>query len=136
MTSDIENPAGAARSATGRASLFASPLLLAGGLLGAVGASSCCLVPLALFGLGISGAWIANLTRLARYQPYFLGLSGACLVAGCWRVWRARRTACADGEVCARPLPSRVVMTSFALATILVAAAVAVDFVLPLFLVP
>jgi mercuric ion transport protein len=91
MTSDIENPMGGARSASGRASRFASPLLLSGGLLGAVAASSCCLAPLALFGLGISGAWIGNLTRLAAYQPYFLGLAGACLTAGYWRVWRELR---------------------------------------------
>jgi mercuric ion transport protein len=135
MTSDIENPAGAARSATGRASLFASPLLLSGGLLGAIAASSCCLVPLALFGLGISGAWIANLTRLAPYQPYFLGIAGACLVAGYWRVWRARRTACADGAICARPLPVRAQITGLVVATVLVVAALAVDFILPLFLV-
>jgi mercuric ion transport protein len=136
MTSDIENPAGAARSTTESASLFASLLLLAGGLLGAVAASSCCLVPLALFGVGISGAWIGNLTRLAPYQPYFLGLAGASLVAGYWRVWRARRTACADGAVCARPLPVRAQITGLVVATILVVAALAVDFILPLFFIP
>jgi mercuric ion transport protein len=135
MTSDIENPAAAARSATGRASLFASPLLVSGGLLAAVAASSCCLVPLALFGVGVGGAWIGNLTRLASFQPYFLGLAGACLVAGYWRVWRAR-TACADGASCARPLPVRAQMTGLVVATILVVAALAVDFILPLFFVP
>src|SRR5260221_7710285 len=45
-------------------------LVAAGGLLGAVAASSCCIVPLILFGLGVSGAWIGNLTRLAPYQPH------------------------------------------------------------------
>ena len=34
----------------------------AGGILGALAASSCCILPLALFMLGISGAWIGNLT--------------------------------------------------------------------------
>ena len=34
---------------------------------------SCCVVPLALFALGVSGAWIANLTQLAPYQPYRSG---------------------------------------------------------------
>ena len=28
-------------------------------------ASSCCTLPLVLFGLGVSGAWIGNLTQLA-----------------------------------------------------------------------
>jgi mercuric ion transport protein len=45
-------------------------LVAAGGVLGAFAASSCCIAPLALFSLGISGAWIGNLTALAPYQPY------------------------------------------------------------------
>ena len=43
------------------------PWAAAGGMLGALAASSCCILPLALFTLGISGAWIANLTALAPY---------------------------------------------------------------------
>jgi mercuric ion transport protein len=33
-------------------------LMAAGGMFGALAASSCCLLPPALFGLGVSGAWI------------------------------------------------------------------------------
>lgn len=55
-------------------------LAAAGGLLGALAASSCCLLPLALFSLGIGGVWIGNLMALAPYQPIFaaitLGLLG------------------------------------------------------------
>jgi mercuric ion transport protein len=41
-------------------------LVVAGGLLGALAASSCCVLPLVLFSIGVSGAWIGNLTaRLA-----------------------------------------------------------------------
>src|SRR5712691_2561510 len=47
-------------------------LMAAGGLLGALAASSCCILPLVLFGRGVSGAWIGNFTRLAPYQPYFI----------------------------------------------------------------
>src|SRR5260370_15646676 len=47
-------------------------LIAAGGILGALAASSCCIVPLVLFGLGIGGAWIGNLTALAPYQPLFV----------------------------------------------------------------
>jgi mercuric ion transport protein len=137
MIADVENRGGRTRSASRRAGSAALPTLFAGGgLLGAVAASSCCLVPLVLFGLGISGAWIGNLTRLAPYQPYFLGVAAACLAAGYWRVWRTRRTACAVGAVCARPLPVRTLITGLIVATILVIAALAVDFILPLFVVP
>lgn len=79
-------------------------LLAAGGVLAALAASSCCIVPLVLFGLGVSGAWIGNLTRLAPYQPYFLAATAACLGYGSWLVYRSGNRTCADGEVCARPL--------------------------------
>src|SRR5689334_12650165 len=50
-------------------------LVATGGVLGAVAASSCCIVPLVLFALGISGAWIGNLTALTPYQPIFIGVT-------------------------------------------------------------
>src|SRR5712692_8846532 len=37
-------------------------MMAAGGVLGALAASSCCILPLVLFGLGVSGAWIGNFT--------------------------------------------------------------------------
>ena len=39
-------------------------------LVGAGLASACCVVPLVLVTLGISGAWIANLTALEPFKPY------------------------------------------------------------------
>jgi mercuric ion transport protein len=111
-------------------------LLAAGGVLGALAASSCCIVPLVLFGLGVSGAWIGNLTRLAPYQPYFLAATAACLGYGYWLVYRSGKRACAEGEVCARPLPNRLVKTGLVLATILVLGALAFDFLAPLLLQP
>ena len=53
----------------------AQKFLAAGGVIGALAASSCCVVPLVLFGLGVSGAWIANLTQLAPYQPYLIAVT-------------------------------------------------------------
>ena len=111
-------------------------LLAAGGILGALAASSCCIAPLVLFSLGVSGAWIGNLTRLAPYQPYFLAATAICLGYGYWLVYRSGDRACADGEVCARPLPNRVVKTGLVLATILVVGALAFDFLAPLILQP
>src|ERR1700741_3460290 len=40
-------------------------LVAAGGMLGALTASSCCILPLVFFSLGVSGAWIGSFTRLA-----------------------------------------------------------------------
>jgi len=108
-------------------------LAAVGGLLGALAASSCCILPLVLFGLGVSGAWIGNFTRLAAYQPYFLVATLAFLGYCYWLVYRSAH-ACADGEACARPLPNRLVKTGLILATILVVAALGLDFIAPLFL--
>ena len=109
-------------------------LAAAGGLLGALAASSCCILPLTLFGLGVSGAWIGNFTRLAPYQPWFIAATIAFLGYGYWLVYRSSRLVCADGEACARPLPNRIVRAGLILATILVAAALGFDFIAPMFL--
>ena len=109
-------------------------LVAAGGLLGALAASSCCILPLTLFGLGVSGAWIGNFTQLASYQPWFIATTIAFLGYGYWLVYRTSQLACAEGEACARPLPNRIVKAGLILATILVVAALGLDFIAPLFL--
>lgn len=107
--------------------------IAAGGILGALAASSCCILPLALFSLGISGAWIANFTALAPYKPYFVAGTIALLGYGYYLVYVRPKQACADGS-CARPLPNRVVKSSLWIATVLVIIALAFDFIAPLFL--
>jgi mercuric ion transport protein len=109
-------------------------LLAGGGLIGALAASSCCLVPLALFGIGVGGAWIGYLTRLAPYQPYFLGLAAVCLGLGYGLRRRSRRVVCAQDEMCARPLPTRIVTVGFVIGGVLIVAVLALDFLAPFFL--
>jgi mercuric ion transport protein len=109
-------------------------LIAAGGLLGALAASSCCILPLVLFSLGVSGAWIGNFTQLAPYQPYFIAATIACLCYGYWLVYRASKVVCADSEGCARPMPNRLVRLGLILATVLVVAAIGFNFLAPLFL--
>ena len=108
--------------------------MAAGGMLGALAASSCCILPLMLFSLGVSGAWIGNFTRLAPYQPCFIAATLLFLGSGYWLVYRSGTRGCAEGEACARPLPNRIVKASLILATILVAAALGLDFIAPFFL--
>lgn len=111
------------------------PMLMAvGGLLGALAASSCCIFPLVLFGLGVSGAWIGNFTQLAPYQPCFIAVTLVFLVGGYWLVYRSSRLACTEGEACARPLPNRLMKTSLIVATLLIVAALAVDLLAPVLL--
>lgn len=104
-----------------------------GGLLAAIGASSCCVVPLILFSLGVSGSWIANFTQLAPYQPFFAIVTATFLGIGYWLVYRTSRRDCAEGKACARPLPNRGVKAGLIIATVLVIAALGVDFLSPLF---
>lgn len=106
-------------------------LIAAGGVLGALAASSCCILPLVLFSVGVGGAWIGNLTALAPYQPIFVAITLGFLGYGHYLVyWRARK-ACADGTACARPLPNRAVKIALWTATALVGAALAFPYVAP-----
>jgi mercuric ion transport protein len=107
-----------------------------GGILGAIAASSCCIAPLALFSLGISGAWIGNLTALAPYQPYFIVATLACLGYGYWLVYRRKTIACAEGAACVRPLPSHIVKAGLVLATILVGGAIGLELIGPILFSP
>jgi mercuric ion transport protein len=135
MTSQAENQTGLARRDGGPVSMLRiQKLVAAGGVLGALAASSCCILPLVLFGLGVSGAWIANLTRLAPYQPYFIAATAACLGGGYWLRYRSKMMVCVERDACARPLPNRIVTMGLVLATVLVIGALALDFLAPLFL--
>jgi mercuric ion transport protein len=83
-------------------------LLTAGGILAAIAASSCCIVPLVLFMLGVSGAWNGNLTALAPYQPIFIASGVGFVAAGFMRVYRRRGVVCAETICCATPASTRV----------------------------
>ena len=134
MASQAETQATLARSEARRIGREGvQSLLTLGGIVGALAAASCCVVPLALFALGAGGAWIANLTQFAPYHAYFVAATGICLGGGYWLVYRSATRACAAGEVCARPLPNRIVKIGLVFATILVTAALAADFLAPLF---
>ncbi len=134
MTDQAENQIALAQAEAGRiGDGRTQKLLTLGGIIGALAAASCCVAPLALFGIGVSGAWIANLTWLAPYHAYFIAATLACLGGGYWLVYRSTRRACAEGAACGRPLPNRVVKTGLVFSTILVIAALAVDLLAPLF---
>ena len=109
-------------------------LMAIGGLLGALAASSCCILPIVLFSLGVSGAWIGNLTQLAPYQPYIIAATVAFLGGGYWLVHRSSQAACADGHASSRKLPNWLVKSMLVLATLLVVAALGFDFAAPLLL--
>jgi mercuric ion transport protein len=101
----------------------ASRWLAVGGILGALGAASCCVIPFALFLAGVGGAWIGNLTALEPYQPIFAVISLAFIGAGAWRLRQKRLSACADGY-CATPRSDRIARLGLIVAATLVVIAV------------
>ena len=98
-------------------------LLSVGGILAALGAASCCVVPFTLFLAGISGAWIGNLTALEPYQPIFAAVSLGLIGYGAWRLYRKPKVACAD-DYCATPRSDRIAKIGLWTAAILVVIAV------------
>jgi len=105
---------------------------LATGGLAAILASTCCLGPLLLVSLGLSGAWIGNLRVLEPFRPVF---TGAALVAMFFAYRRIYRPApeCQPGEVCGLPKTKRVYKAIFWTVGVLVLIAVGFPFVLPFF---
>ena len=108
-------------------------LLATGSLLGAILASSCCIVPFALISLGVSGAWIGQLSALEPFKPYFIGVTMFLLALGFWHVYFKKPKPCEDGSYCARPESSRLTQLALWIATALVILATTIDFWAPFF---
>ncbi len=74
---------------------------LVGAVAVAVGASVCCLGPLLLLALGVSGAWIGNLAGMERYRPYWMAATLVFLGLAFFRVYRKpKEVACTPGSAC------------------------------------
>ena len=116
------------QSAPGRTG---SGALLVGGL-AAILASTCCLGPLILVALGLSGAWIGNLTLLEPYRPFFIAGALVALFFAGRRIFRPAQ-ACGPGEVCAVPRTRRIYKTIFWIVSALVLVALVYPYVAKLF---
>ena len=75
--------------------------LLVAGTLTAVGASACCVIPLILLTLGISGSWLSSLSVLEPYRPLFIAATLLLLALAFWRLYLAPRL-CDPGSSCAQ----------------------------------
>ena len=112
-------------SKSGRGSLFA-------GGVAAILASACCLGPLVLITLGISGAWIGNLAALEPFRPWFIGVALVAMIFA-WRQIYRPVEACQPGEICALPRVRTAYKVVFWIVALLILTALAFPFVLPLF---
>ena len=108
-------------------------LFAAGGVIGAILASTCCIAPLVLVTLGISGAWIGNLTALEPYNPYFAAVALIFIGLGFRQVYFKAKAACVDGSYCARPESSLITKSVLWLATVLVVLALTIGWWAPFF---
>jgi mercuric ion transport protein len=117
-TTMTDNPRADANAGRKMASETGATLLVAGGLVSAFGAASCCALPVLL---GSFGLWLGSIALLA--GPHCLGLLAAaviCLVAGGGvLLWRRGVTTCAPGAVCGRPMPSALIAGALSLGPIL-----------------
>ena len=108
-------------------------LFAAGGVIGALLASTCCVVPLLFVMLGISGAWIGNLTALEPFKPYFAGVALIFIGLGFRQVYFKAKPACVDGSYCARPQSAVITKAALWLSTIIVLLALTISWWAPLF---
>jgi mercuric ion transport protein len=109
-----------ARSREGAGARAGQNLIVAGGLLAGLATASCCVIPFALFLLGISGAWISNLTALEPCQPIFAAFAFGFLGYGFYLVYRRPEAACIEGSYCAEPGSKRIAKMGLWSAAILV----------------
>ena len=114
-------------STTGKVSLV-------GGAVAALLSTLCCLGPLVLVTLGISGAWIGNLAALEPYRPLFIGVAVVCMAFAYRHLYRAPAAAlCEPATLCARPHTKRLYQRLFWVVSALVLFALAFPYLMPLF---
>jgi mercuric ion transport protein len=107
--------------------------LAAGGIIGAIVASSCCILPLVLVLAGISGAWIGSLTALEPYKPYFIFATLVIIGIGFWQVYFKPKPPCEDGSYCAKPQSSIIAQIALWSGLAIVLLAATIDWWAPFF---
>jgi len=116
------------RDATGlsKGSLIASAFA-------AIAASACCLGPLILLALGVSGSWIANLRAFEPIRPVFIGLT-LLFLGLAFRKLYIVPPVCAVDALCAAPESLRRQRVIFWIVAVVVLALVAFPWVGPFIL--
>jgi len=107
--------------------------LAAAGALGAVLASSCCIVPLLFVVLGVGGAWMGHLTALEPYKTYFAATALMFLGFGFWRIYIKPKSKCESETACANPVSSRLTKIVLWSAGVLVLLSMTIDYWAPFF---
>ena len=125
-------PAAASPAAPASPKWFAALGLVAG--LGAVVASSCCVIPLGLAALGAGASVLGGLEMVAAWRVPLLSVSALAIVGGWGAWWLKRPVACASGAGCASPQRSRATLALLLCASIIVLAAASWSYIDPMLL--
>jgi mercuric ion transport protein len=78
------------------------------GVLGALAMTSCCILPLVLVSLGVSGVFIGQLTELYAYKWITFSFAAIALGYGFWKAYRPVSAAACPTDTCARPIDRRL----------------------------
>lgn len=79
---------------------------IAAGAFAALGASSCCGLPLLLVSVGLGGAWVAQLRAMERFFPAFIAVALAAFGYAFYRLYLCPAP-CAPGDTCTVPATRR-----------------------------
>lgn len=90
--------------------------------LGAILASSCCIIPIVFFNLGLGGAWLANLAVLQPYRIHFIVMAGLLFAIGLF--FYIRRFRCATATCPPDKKKKNWVLVTLVISGVLIAAAV------------
>ena len=103
---------------------------LSGAIIAAIAASICCVGPLVLLGLGVSGAWVSSLTALEPFRPYFMGVTFIFLAYAFYRIYRKPKAEdCAPGSYCANPKSDKINKITLWISTIFIIALLATPYI-------
>jgi mercuric ion transport protein len=105
----------------------------AGGILCAILASTCCIAPLVLLTLGVSGAWIGALAAMEPYKPFFAAVASVFVGLGFRQVHFRTGPACIGDACGAKPRSASVATAVLWIAAMLAVLALTTGWWAPLF---
>lgn len=79
---------------------------IAAGAISALGASTCCVLPLVLISVGVGGAWVAQLRELERFYYVFVALAFGAFSYAFYRLY-LKPVPCAPEGACVNPAVRR-----------------------------
>ena len=106
---------------------------IAAGAVSALGASTCCVLPLVLVSVGIGGAWVTQLRELERFYYVFVAIALGAFGYAFYRLY-LRPAPCAPDTTCAAPSVRRRQRVAFWTTLVAAKALVLSPFYVPYFL--